>query len=251
MFIFLDWLIHRDAAALLRLLEAADYFDPQSYNPVFEGELEKLLSRIPDSEARRQAAEMKSFDWGAYISRSLQRADEVQEHFHQIVIRLIVKPGTLFGGWNPQQHGPLASRFRNSVWNAIRNVAEKTRHRRQWMQSVDPVAMADRYAGREPYSSLLDEFRQLVSDKLGRLGLAILDQRLRGEETKDLVSRAEFGTPSAYIIKREISEIKKLAERFAAQSGDPAFANMLAKALAAEAETVARRKAAVAARQPA
>jgi hypothetical protein len=47
---FLDWLTHNDTATLLRLLEAADYFDPSAYNPVFVTELEKLLHRIHDPD---------------------------------------------------------------------------------------------------------------------------------------------------------------------------------------------------------
>ena len=48
MALFLNWLTFRDVAFLLDLLESAEYFDPQAYNPIFNGELEKLLNRIPD-----------------------------------------------------------------------------------------------------------------------------------------------------------------------------------------------------------
>ena len=34
--------------------KVSEYFDPVAYNPVFEGELEKLLGRIHDPEARKQ-----------------------------------------------------------------------------------------------------------------------------------------------------------------------------------------------------
>ena len=255
MLTFLDWTARHDLAAQLRLLESAEYFNPQDYNVVFEGELKKVLARIPDSEAREQAAAMKGFDWGNYIARSLLRAgfknDDQQEHFHAIVVKLIVKPGRLFSGWQPGRHGPLERRFRRSVWNGIRNLAEKTRNRRRWMQSADPVAMAKRLPGKQPYSSLIDEFRNLVGDRLGKLAVAILDAKLAGEDAKDLVGRDDIGTPSAFYIKRETGEIKRLAERFAAQLGDPAFANMVAKAIAGEAATVEKRKQSMAARQAA
>jgi len=248
MLTFFDWIVHRDAAALLRLLEAAGFFDPQSYNPVFE----KELGRIPDSEARRQAVGMRGFDFGNYIARSLARAgfkdDDVQEHFQSIVVGLLVSPGRLFAGWEPGKHGPLERRFRRSVWNAIRNAQEKTRNRRKWMVAADPSVMAERLPGRQPYSSQIDEFRGLVAQRLGKLALAILDQRLSGEDTKELV---RTGTGSAYYVKREMREIKKLAERFAARLGDPAFAKMVAGAMEQEAETVAKRQAALAARRAA
>ncbi len=254
MLTFLDWTVRHDLAAQLRLLESAEYFNPQDYNVVFEGELEKVLARIPDSEAREQAAEMKGYDWATYIESSLRRAgfkddDTLQEAFHSIVVKLLVKPGRLFSGWQPGRHGPLERRFRRSVWNAIRNLAEKTRNRRRWMAAVDPVTMAERLPGRQPYSSLIDEFRNLVADRLGTLAVAILDARLAGEDMKNLVGRNEIGTPSAYSIKRETGEIKKLAERFAARLGNPAFAKRVARAMEAEAETVEKRRQTMAARQ--
>jgi hypothetical protein len=66
---------------------------------------------------------------------------------------------------------------------------------------------------------------------------------------KNLVGKVEFGTPSAFYIRREVRAIKQLAEKFASQSGDPAFYGMVAKAMDAEAKTVSRRKSAIAARQ--
>ena len=117
------------------------------------------------------------------------------------------------------------------------------------MVSANPVAMAGQYAGREPYSDLIDEFRQLVSQRLGKLALAILDGRLSGEETKKLVGKAEIGTPSAFYVKREVSAIKQLALQFAQQAGDPAFASMLSRALEREAATVEKRRQSMAARQ--
>jgi len=72
-----------------------------------------------------------------------------------------------------------------------------------------------------------------------------LDQRLSGQDTKELV---RTGTPIAFYVKRGVQAIKELAQRFAAQSGDPAFASMVSRALASDAETVAKRQQALAAR---
>jgi hypothetical protein len=51
--------------------------------------------------------------------------------------------------------------------------------------------MADRVPAKAPYSDLIDQFRQLVSQRLGKLALEILDARLAGKETKELVGKAE------------------------------------------------------------
>jgi hypothetical protein len=250
MALFTHWMVFRDVATLLRLLETAEYFDPASYNPVFEGELEKLIHRLGQSKAAQSASEMRGFDWGNYIARSLLRGgfrdDDQQEAFQHVVFNLLVSPGKLFRGYDPSRHGPLDRRLKQSVWNALRNISEKSRNRRKRVALTDPTVLADTMPGRQPYSDLIDQFRQMVGQHLGSLAVQILDQRLRGEDTKELVTN---GTASAFYVKREVGEIKKLAERFAARLGDPAFARMVAGAMEAEAETVAKRKSALAARQ--
>ena len=81
-------------------------------------------------------------------------------------------------------------------------------------------------------------------EKLGKLAAAILDWRLEGRQTKEMIGRPEFGSPSKYNIKREVQAIKSLAHQFAAQSGDPSFLARVERAIAGEAETVAKRQAA-------
>ena len=249
MLAFREWVVHHGLLDQLRLLEAAEYFQPQSYNAVFNAELGKLLARIRDPDARHQIESLRDFDFGNYIARSLVRAgfrhDDVQEAFHSIVMKLLLSPGKLFKGWNPERHGPLERRFRAATWNAIRNIVEKQQNYRRWMVAADPTIMAERNPARQHHSTgLLDEFRKLVAEKLGNLALAILDQRLEERQTKDLIGSPELGSPSIYIIKRTVGEIKQLAHRFAAQSGDPAFLSKVERALSNEAQTVAKRQAA-------
>jgi hypothetical protein len=245
---FFDWFIRRDTLALLRLLEAAEYFDPQAFNPVFQQQLDALLDRITDDEARRQILELQHFDFGNYVSRSLRRAGyrnaEEENAFQQIIIKLLISPGKVLAGWQPGKHGPLEKRLRASIWNSIRNIQEKTRNRRRWMTAVDPTVMAGQYAGRAPYSDVVDQFRSLVAQRLGKVALEILDARLAGEDIKNLVGKSTIGTPSAYYIKREVLAIKELARQFASQLGDPTFSGMVFRAMDSERMTVAKRQAA-------
>ena len=53
MAMFVDWMVFRDVGELLRLLESAEFFNPQDYNQVFNGQLEKLLTRIHDPDLRQ------------------------------------------------------------------------------------------------------------------------------------------------------------------------------------------------------
>ena len=248
MITFLNWLDVQDTATLLRLLENAEFFNPQNYNPVFEGELEKLLGRIHDPAMQTQIEALRGFDFGNYIARSLVRAgfrgDDVEQYFHDLIMKLLLSPGKLFTNWSPAKHGPLERRVRASVWNGIRNIVEKIQNRRKVVTLTDPSVMAERNPARQPYSGVLDDFRKMVAEKLGRLAAAILDWRIEGKDIKDMAGRAELGSPSVYSIKREVGEIKKLAHRFAMESGDPTFVQKVEKAMAGEAATVAKRQAA-------
>ena len=244
-----QWLERLDTAARLQFLEVAEFFRPESYNSVFQKELEELLNRIPNSEAKQQAEELRNYDFSNYILHCLRAAgirgdDAVQEHFHEIAIRLLIQPGKLFH-WNPETHGPLIRRFKAATWNAVRNIVEKNRNRRKWMLNADPVAMAERHPSKETDSTVIDVFRRLIRQRLGELALQILDQRLSGGETKKLVG---IGTASAFYVKKTVAEIKELAQRFAAKIGDNNFADMVSKAMATEAETIEKRKKSLAAR---
>ena len=76
-------------------------------------------------------------------------------------------------------------------------MVERDRNRRKLLPSVGidqefrPGGLGvddlpDRTTGNDD-ERLIDDFRQLVRHRLGDLGIAVLDARLRGEETKSLV----------------------------------------------------------------
>ena len=67
---------------------------------------------------------------------------------------------------------------------------------------------------------MIEQFRDLVRDRLGDLALAILDLRLDGGETKSLVGSPAVGSPGKSVIKRLVQEIKKLGYEYAASLGD-------------------------------
>jgi hypothetical protein len=247
----LEWFNRLDTAARLQLLETAAYFDPESYNSVFRKELEELLNRITDEGARQEIMDLRGFDFSNYILNSLKRAgirddDAQQEDFHNIVVRLLVSPGKLFKGWVPGKHGPLVRRFKAATWNSIRNLISKQRNRRKWMQTADPVAIAERTPERASQSQeIIDVFRQLVKERLGQTAADILDQRLNHGNLKKM---AEIGTVSAFYVKKEVQAIKDLADRFAFRIGDSKFAQMVSRAMERESATIEKRKTAMAAK---
>ena len=183
---------------------------------------------------------------------------EVQEKTHEVVVTLLM--GKLFRGFDERVSGPMDRRFRASAANAVRNLAEKERNRRRLLPttsigqefrpgSVTAEDLPARSSAPEDDSKVIEGFRELVRRRLGDLGIAVLDTRLDGSETKSLVGCPSLGSPGKWVIKKVVSEIKTLAREYAASSGDVELLRRVERAMAAEEETVGRRRATMAARQ--
>ena len=96
---------------------------------------------------------------------------------------------------------------------------------------------------------MIVDFRRLVRNRLGELGIAVLDARLAGQETKSLVGRAELGNPGRFVIKRIVGQVKDLAREYAQRRGDPAFLREIERAMEREGATIQKRLSTTAARQ--
>ena len=195
---------------------------------------------------------MRGFDWLAYISSWVRHAGyrdqrEIQEQTHEVVVKLLM--GQLFRGYDPRIHGPMDKRFKASVANSIRNLVAKEKTRRRYVPSV-PIAQeftpgsvtADDLPAkpaRDDDSKVIEDFRELVLRRLGGLGLAVLDVRLDGVETKSLVGCPSLGSPGKWTIKKVVAGIKALAQEFF--RGDPDLLRRVEKAMEAESETIGRR----------
>jgi hypothetical protein len=247
------------------LLDETYYgFDPKQYNHLFGSELEKVISRTSDAKHRQALEGMRGFGWLSYIAASVRHAGfrdyrDGQERIHDIAVKLLT--GTLFTGFDERTSGPMDLRFRASVGNAIRNMVEKDRNRRRLLPTVpiqqefEPGGVtADDLPARSPPQEnsgekIIYDFRRLVKRRLGELGIAVLDLRLNGGETKSLVGNPTLGSPGKFAIKRIVQQIKSLAREFATSLGDPAFLRDIERAMAAEEATIGKRKTAMAARQ--
>jgi hypothetical protein len=257
---FHEWLSCLDILVRLRLVETYFTFDPAQYNQLFDDELQKVSASSPEhGEALER---MRGFNWVGYIAASIRHAGfhdqrEIQERTHDIVVKLLT--GTLFRGFDERTSGPMDLRFKRSVGNAVRNMAERERNRHRLIPSV-PLGqefkpggiMADDLPNRasaENGDDLIDDFRQLVRARLGQLGIAVLDTRLSGQETKTLVDRVDLGRPGRYVIKRVVKEVKALAGEYAERLGDPAFLRQIERAMEREGATVQKRLSTTVARQ--
>ena len=226
-------------------------FDPKQYNQLFDEELQKVIARTSDPAHRQALDRMHGFNWIGYIAASVRHAGfhdqrEVQEKTHDIAVKLLM--GTLFKGFDQHTSGPLDLRFKRSVSNAIKNLVEKEKNRKHYLptvpidQEAEPASMTPEDSGER----VIQGFRRLVRRRLGQLGVAVLDVRLHGGETKSLVGSPTLGGPGRWSIKRAVQQIKELAQDYAVSLGDSTLLRSIAKAMARERDTVAKRRTAMA-----
>lgn len=116
---------------------------------------------------------------------------------HDVVIRLLVNPGTLFKGWDGQ---PILPRFKLSVRNAVINLAQKQQTRRRRLPAISigkEVGMAspDEIAGPQPTGSdgMIEAFRQFLRRRYGEPVLHVFDHRLAGNEVRELIGPGTTG----------------------------------------------------------
>ena len=220
------------------------------------------MPKIPDPAEQARLRGLIGTGWTGYIAASLRNAGfrdqaSLQEKIHDVVVGLLVSPGGLFRDYDTARHGPFDLRWKRSVSNACKNAAEKERTRRKFIPTVSighefrPGGVDDLPArtSADNGERLIVDFRRLVRHRLGVLGLAVLDARLQGQETKGLVGREDLGSPGRFAIKRVVGQVKALAKEYAQRRGDPAFLRDVERAMEREEATVQKRLATGAARQ--
>jgi len=241
---FHDWLESRnyELAYLLRLWEVSGEFPRGELNALFKTQIEKLISQTDDPEAVRNLRQSLDMDIIGYIDRAARNSG-VKEHdldhvVHDIVVRLLVSPGTLFSGWKGQS---FLGRLKLSIRNALLNhrAARMTRRKRIPAVSMHGggEAAMDVPAPQSQSETLIQAFREFLLEKHGQAALAVFDERLAGGETKSLVGQP--GLETSYKIKKVVQAIKKTAEEFGA--GAPEFLALVRRAMEEEAETVGKR----------
>ena len=139
----------------------------------------------------------------------------------------------------------------DSVGNCIRNMVELERNRRHYLPTVslDQAPEPSGMTGNDSGEKVIKDFRRLVRRRLGELGVAVLNVRLAGGETKSLVGRPDLGTPGKFAIKNAVQGLKRLAAEYALALGDPGFVRDIERAMGREEETIAKRLRTTAARQ--
>jgi hypothetical protein len=251
---FVEYLAGVAVLSRLRLIENYFTFDAGEYNHLFSDELARLSVSSPDH--REALFRMRGFNWVGYIAKSLRNAGyrdqrEVAEGTHDIVVKFLT--GGLFRDYDERRHGPFDLRFKRAVANGIKNMIERDKNRRRFIPTV-PIGherdddLPDRASSQDD-ERMIDDFRELVRDRLGELGISVLNARLACEEMKNLVGRADLGSPGRFQVKAVVQKVKALAREYAERCGDPAFLRSITRAMQREEETIRKRLATGAARQ--
>ena len=184
--------------------------DPSSYDQVFQNQLDAIKDKVPAETYQK----LKELNWGGYIASQLRRANfhaDIDDHLQHIVTKLLVQPGQLFRGYNPDRHGPLDRRFGASVKNEIAKLIQKAQNYRKYVPTV-PLASHDRAVSQDQSQAFL---RDEIMEKIGALGVAVFDCLVSGVSPLVLVGRDGLGSPSWYRVRkvrREVGELVLKAE---------------------------------------
>jgi hypothetical protein len=244
---FTAWLVEHENPGyvldLLDLIEVSGEFPKGEFNALFRQQFARRAAQVGTEEAQEQLSQLHDFDWVGYLARSLRSAGfqdaDIDGNCHDIVVKLLVQ-GQLFPGWDGKS--PLIARFKVATKNAIVNQVQKrqTRRRRIPATSIhhdDDNAAMDIEAPAATNHALIDQFREHLRKRYGAAAVEVLDHRLNGGETKELIGQP--GLETSYRLKQIVQAIKQAAEEFS--QDEPELLSMIRRAMASEAETVARR----------
>lgn len=189
---------------------------------------------------------LKNLDIVNYVAKSVRGVirdyRNGQEAISDICTKLLT--GKLFRGFDERTSGPMDLRFKASVGNACRNLAEKIRNRRRLLPTIPIQSAPEPGDAADPgdhNDKIIDDFRELLRTRLGPLAVSIFDLRMAGAETKSIVGSPSVGSPGRYTVKQTVQEIKRLAGEYAASLGDDEFLRRIKKATSDEAATVKKR----------
>lgn len=217
--------------------EVSEYFPRDEINALFRKEVEKLLAANEhiSPELQREVEMLRERDWVAYLDRSLRRSGFKDPDLDLMVQDLCVKlliTGNLFSGW--RGGSSFQARFLVTLRNAIATLVKKQQTARRRSHELPPDAPS---RAAHDTNTLVDNFREFLRKQLGAVAVSVFDQRLEGEDTKELIGQQ--GIETSYRLKRIVADIKTAARNFASRY--PEFFNMVQKAFADEAKTMEKR----------
>jgi hypothetical protein len=209
------------------LLVEGGRFDREAFNDVFRRQLDALLPGVTDERRRASLERVRDVDFVGYILAALRNAGlgddrDREEAAHDVVVQLLVQPGQLFSGYDPDRSGPMEARFALSVRNAVLNVLRSRRRREPLSRAVGGTgveAVPDRRRGGddEVLAAFLRYLKAEVGDDAVKLLTAKLDDEL---SQRDVIRHPEFRGMGEWRVRRLMARIRDAARAFAEREGD-------------------------------
>jgi hypothetical protein len=141
-----------------------------------------------------------------------------------VVVQLLVRPGQLFTGYDPDRSGPMEARFSLSVRNAVLNVLRSRRRREPLSRAVGGTgveAVPDRR--RQHDDEVLIAFMRYLKAEVGDDAVKLLAAKMDDDlSQRDVVRHPEFKEMGEWRIRRLMARIRDAARAFAERQGDDA-----------------------------
>lgn len=207
------------------LLDESGRLDIQGFNDLFRQQLEELLTRVHDPRRRAALESMKGTNWMGYLLTALRNAgithkDEREAYAAQVAEYLLVSPGKLFQGYDPDGSGPMPARWVLAVQNAVRNVVRDRRRQNRRSAIIDADAVMARP---EPDDEVLEMFRTYLRQELGELAVELVDRRLDGQSLSQIVATPSFEAMGIAGVRRMFNQVRQAAGRYARGTRDVEF----------------------------
>ncbi len=235
---FTDYLFQRLSPSDIatHLFEVSELFPKDQINQLFRRETEKLLQATDNQEQASDLLSFRDMDHVAYIDRAVRNAGvrdpEIDPMVQDLVVKLLM--GSLFTKYVGQ---PMVPRFKVAVTNSIRTMATKRNRINKRFQPLEDDVPQQQHDEPDESDEILTRFRNHVQNLVGPAGVTVLDQRLNGADTKDLIGKQ--GLETSYRVKQVVAQVKDALRTFSKDM--PEFRNMVQKALEDEANTLERR----------
>lgn len=219
----------------LPLNEVSEYFPKQTFNNLFSQECEKILaSEKLDPEIAKDLNKVKWLDLVAYLDSSLRRSGvqewQLDEAVHDLLVRFLVAPGSLFGKWD--RKSPMTARLKVAIKNSLATLA-KTRQKKakRFRDLPDNVSLRPC----TDFHGTIEAFRDALRAQFGEAHVRVFDVRMAGSDVKGLIGSE--GIKTSYRLKQIVQDIKRLVVGF----GDECLQRAVAGLVAKENETLDRR----------
>jgi hypothetical protein len=170
---------------------------------------------------------VRGTDFVGYILTALRNAGlgddrDREEAAHDVVVQLLVQPGQLFSGYDPDRSGPMEARFAVSVRNAVLNVLRSRRRREPMSRAVGGTgveAVPDRRRAED--GEVLAAFLKFLKAEVGDDAVKLLTVKMDDElSQRDVIRHPEFKEMGEWRIRRLMMQIRNAAVKFAERQGD-------------------------------